>query len=41
MVIIADKNTPLLMQEKLKSNGFDVVSICSNYRGLNDFEIIN
>ncbi|MCG9879042.1 MAG: DUF5615 family PIN-like protein [Bacteroidia bacterium] len=40
MVIIADENIPLLMQEKLKSNGFDVVSIYSNHRGLNDFEII-
>lgn len=40
MVIIADENIPLLLQEKLTLNGFKVLSIFNDFRGVNDLRII-
>jgi predicted nuclease of predicted toxin-antitoxin system len=40
MIIIADENIPILLQEKLIANGFSVVSIFNDFRGITDFKII-
>jgi predicted nuclease of predicted toxin-antitoxin system len=40
MVIIADENIPLLLQERLTLNGFEVLSIFNDFRGVNDLRII-
>jgi hypothetical protein len=32
MIIIADENIPILLQEKLIANGFSVVSIFNDFR---------
>ncbi len=40
MIIIADENIPILLQEKLIAKGFNVVSIFNDFRGITDFKII-
>lgn len=40
MVIIADENIPILLQEKLTANGFNVISVFNDYRGISDYKII-
>ncbi len=40
MIIIADENIPILLQEKLIVNGFNVISIFNDFRGITDFKII-
>jgi predicted nuclease of predicted toxin-antitoxin system len=40
MVIIADENIPQFLQEKLTANGFKVLSIYNEFRGVDDLRII-
>ncbi len=40
MVIIIDENIPLIIQEKLNANGFVTISVFDQFRGIQDYGII-
>lgn len=40
MIIIVDENIPFAMQEKLMAKGLKIISVFENFRGIEDFGII-
>ncbi len=40
MIVVADENIPQQLIEKLRSNGFEVLSIRDTYRGIHDGKVI-
>jgi predicted nuclease of predicted toxin-antitoxin system len=40
MVIILDENIPLQMRHKLIASGFKIISVFEEFRGIDDFRII-
>jgi len=41
LIFLADENIPILVIKELRKDGFDIISVVENYRGLSDNEILD